>query len=163
MNDKNTIILHPQISYDIIGAAMCVHSERGPGRDEGIYHCALLHALKQQGLKASTKLRGVLKSRKWVADKFELDILVEDTIILELKHIRKPFAPSHYCQLINYLKFWKKDPGILINFGLERLKYDRIPFRPVEASVTCDELWNQYLAKNIPEIPARFTLHFLPS
>ncbi len=150
MNSRNEQpeILHPRLSYAIIGAAMNVHSELGPGWDEEIYHKALLHALHAQGIKAESKLRGVLKNHDLIADEFELDILVEDSIILELKHVIKPFAPAHYCQLINYLKFWGKDLGILINFGLERLEYKRVPFSPVSGTMTHNELWNMFQEEN---------------
>jgi GxxExxY protein len=143
-----TTILHQKLSYEIIGAAMDVHNELGPGWDEEIYHRALLHALNNRGIKAESKLRGIFENHDRVADEFELDILVEDTIILELKHIRKPFAPAHYCQLINYLKFWKKDLGILINFGLERLEYQRIPFSPAEGIIVTNDPWKTYLSDN---------------
>jgi len=126
---------------------MAVHSELGPGWDEEVYHKALLLALNAQGIKAESKLRGVLKNHDLIADEFELDILVEDTVILELKHIRKPFTLAHYCQLINYLKFWKKDLGILINFGLERLEYERIPFSPMIGSITHNNLWEKFQEK----------------
>jgi GxxExxY protein len=145
-----TTILHQKRSYEIIGAAMDVHNELGPGWDEETYHRALLYALEKRGIKAESKLRGVLKNHQLVADEFELDILVEDTILLELKHIRKPFAPAHYCQLINYLKFWQKDLGILINFGLERLQYDRIPFSEIKGTTSSNHLWEQYLSENDP-------------
>lgn len=150
MNDKHTEskILHPRLSYDLMGAAMSVHSELGPGWDEEVYHCALLHALHKRGIKAESKLRGTLKNHEQVADEFELDILVENTIILELKHIRKAFAPAHYCQLINYLKFWKKDLGILINFGLERLEYKRVPFTSAQGAVCSNDLWKSGLSEN---------------
>jgi len=150
MDEKNEQpkILHPRLSYAIIGAAMNVHSELGPGWDEEIYHKALLHALHAQGIKAESKLRGVLENHDLIADEFELDILVEDSIVLELKHIVKPFAPAHYCQLINYLKFWGKDLGILINFGLERLEYKRVPFSPMVGTMTRNELWNTFSEEN---------------
>jgi hypothetical protein len=61
MNNSMTKILHQKISYEIIGAAMNVHSELGPGWDEEIYHQALLQALNQRGIKAESKLRGILK------------------------------------------------------------------------------------------------------
>ena len=148
--DNNNQIIHAELSYAIIGAAMKIHSELGPGWDEETYHNALLHALNSQGIKAESKLRGILKNHALPADEFELDILVEDTIILELKHIIKPFAPAHFCQLLNYLKFWKKDLGILINFGLERLEYTRVPFSPVDGKITRDNLWNEFRSKNNP-------------
>ncbi|MCU0858510.1 MAG: GxxExxY protein [Pontiellaceae bacterium] len=144
--------IHAELSYAIVGAAMEVHSKLGTGWDEETYHVALLHALSRQGIKAGSKLRGVLKNHDLIADEFELDILVEDTIILELKHILSPFAPAHHFQLINYLKFWNKNLGILINFGLERLQYKRIPFTPISGVMNRDESWdtlNNNIAKQI--------------
>jgi GxxExxY protein len=132
MNAENKIpLLHPELSYAVTGAAMSVHRELGPGWDESAYHAALLHVLECRGIKAESKVRGVLDNHGLTADEFELDILVEDTIILELKHLTGPFAPAHHLQLINYLKFWNKNLGMLVNFGLERLQYKRVPFTPV--------------------------------
>jgi GxxExxY protein len=147
MSEDKKMPIHTELSYAIIGAAMEVHSKLGPGWDEEAYHVALLHALSRQGIKAESKLPGVLKNHGLIADEFELDILVEDKIILELKHILRPFAPAHHFQLINYLKFWNKNLGILINFGLERLQYKRIPFTPVSGVITRDGTWNS-LSKN---------------
>lgn len=110
---------------------MNVHSRLGPGWDEEAYHDALLNELCRKGIKAESKVRGVLENHGLNADVFELDILVEDAVILELKHLMGPFAPAHYLQLINYLKFWNKNLGMLVNFGLERLQYKRVPFTPV--------------------------------
>jgi GxxExxY protein len=130
-----TQLLHPELSYAVTGAAMNVHRELGPGWDESAYHAALLHALDRQGIKAKSKMRGILDNHGLTADEYELDILVEDTIVLELKHLIGPFAPVHHLQLINYLKFWNKNLGILINFGLERLQYKRVPFTPVAGNL----------------------------
>jgi len=125
-----------------------VHRELGPGWDEEAYHLALLHALNSQGIKAESKLRGVLKNRELTADEFELDILVEDTIVLELKHLLQPFAPAHYLQLINYLKFWNKELGLLINFGLDRLQYKRVPFTPVTSVINHAGAWDRFREEN---------------
>ena len=137
---RNTVpeILHSELSYEIVGAAMDVHNELGPGWDEESYHRAMLHAFKERGVQAKSKLRGELNHQGIIADQFELDILVEGLVVLELKHLVGPFAPSHRCQLINYLKLWGKDLGILINFGLDRLKCERIPYSPV-AGITHHE------------------------
>ncbi len=143
MNDAGKNILHPELSYAIIGAAMDVHNELGPGWDEEAYHRAMLHALKGRGVRAESKLRGALMHQGIVADRFELDILVENQIVLELKHLVGSFAPSHRCQLINYLKFWGKDLGILINFGLDRLKYERIPYSPVDGTIQHEDPKNK--------------------
>ena len=143
MNNVTPKVLHPELSYAVIGAAMDVHNELGPGWDEEAYHLAMLHALKGRGLRAESKLRGSLMHQGIVADRFELDILVENKLVLELKHIVADFAPPHRCQLINYLKFWEKDLGILINFGLDRLKYERVPYTPVDGRVQHEDPLNK--------------------
>lgn len=148
---KNENVLYPELSYEITGAAMKVHSEIGPGWDEEAYHRALLHALRKKGLRAESKLRGVLRHRDQAADLFELDILVEDLIVLELKHLRGGFDSAHTIQLINYLKFWEKGLGILINFGLDRLRYERIPFSPRTGSLECNDAYKLFSGEN----PAR--------
>jgi len=142
-------LLYPKLSYEITGAAMDVHNKLGPGWDEEAYHLALLTALRNRGLCAESKTRGVLKNNDLVADTFELDFLVEDKVILELKHLPGRFDPAHYIQLINYLKFWNKDLGILINFGLDRLHYERLPFSPRTGKLKCTGLARR---ANIEEI-----------
>ena len=121
-------LLHPELSYAVVGAAMDVHNEMGPGLDEEVYHLAMLQALSDRGLRMESKVRGDLMHRGMVAHQFVLDILVEDTLILELKHLMGSFVPIHYLQLLNYLKFWNKDLGLLLNYGLERLQSVRIPY-----------------------------------
>ncbi len=56
----NNHVIYPELSYKIMGAAMDVHNQLGPGWDEDAYHSALVHALRKSGLKAESKLRGVL-------------------------------------------------------------------------------------------------------
>jgi len=127
--------------------AMNVHNQLGPGWDEDAYHSALLHALRKSDLKAESKLRGILKHRDLNADTFELDILVEDSIILELKHLMDRFHPAHMIQLINYQKFWNKDLGILLNFGLDRLQFERIPFTPRTGPLKVDDAFKRFHEK----------------
>ena len=143
MNNKKPII-YKELSHDIIGAAMQVHNELGPGWAEEAYHLAMVMALEARGIKVESKLNGKLYHRNLLADEFQLDILVADKIILELKHLKTGFAQKHYVQLINYLKFWKKNLGILINFGLERLRYKRIPYTPVPFAFESTGAWDGY-------------------
>lgn len=143
MTLTNGHLLYPKLSYEIIGAAMDVHNELGPGWDEWDYHRAMLAALEIRGVKAQSHLRKSLQHRAEDVDRMELDILVDDRVVLELKHIKTDFHPSHYTQIINYLKLWDKQLGLLINFGQERLRYKRIPFtekRPVCNWVGVDHL-----------------------
>jgi GxxExxY protein len=143
-NDFSHNLLYPELSFMIIGAAMDVHNQLGPGWDEDSYHSALLHGLRKSGLQAESKLRGILKHRDHDTDVFELDILVEDSIILELKHLLDRFTPAHMIQLINYQKFWEKDLGILLNFGLDRLQFERIPFTPRTGPLQSNAAYKQF-------------------
>ena len=140
----NPDLLHPELSHSIIGAAFDVHNELGPGWDEWDYHRAMLESLHSKGLKAESHLRKPLIHRDEKVDHFELDILVENQIILELKHIRIGFSDQNYTQVINYLKCWQKNLGILINFGLERLCYKRVPYTPANGEVSFAGYWNDF-------------------
>ncbi len=134
-------LLHEEITKQVIGAGMDVFNSVGPGWDEWDYHRAMLKALADRGVKAESHLRGSLMHRGECVDRFELDILVEDKVILELKHIREGFAPAHYVQLIGYLKFWKKDLGLLMNFGGDRLYFKRVPYTPRKGEMRMAGKW----------------------
>lgn len=153
----NPDLRHPELSHAIIGAAFTVHNELGPGWDEWDYHRSMLDALQSKGLHVKSHLRENLMHRGVPADEFELDILVENRIILELKHIRSDFASEHYIQLINYLKRWEKDLGILINFGLERLGYKRVPYAPTNGEICFDGYWDD-LAARLPGLTDKIIL-----
>lgn len=144
-------LLHPELSHQIIGAAFDVHNELGPGWDEWDYHRAMLNALRTRNLTAESHLSKRLMHRDEPVDEFELDILVDNRVILELKHIRTGFASQHYTQLINYLKCWEKDLGMLINFGMERLYYKRVPHTPVSGKICLEGYWDSIVSQ-MPDI-----------
>jgi GxxExxY protein len=144
-------LLHEEITKQVIGAGMDVFNSVGPGWDEWDYHRAMLKALADRGMKAESHLRGDLMHRGQCADRFELDIMIEDKVILELKHIRDGFAPEHYVQLISYLKFWKKDLGLLMNFGGDRLYFKRVPYTPRKGEVGMAGKWSD-LQREYPEL-----------
>jgi len=153
----NPDLKHPELSHSIIGAAFDVHNELGPGWDEWDYHRAMLESLHSKGLNAESHLRKSLNHRDESVDHFELDILVENKIILELKHIRAGFSDQHYTQIINYLKCWEKDLGILINFGLERLYYKRVPHTPSEGTTSLSGYWTDFEHQH-PELAKKIHL-----
>ncbi len=130
---------------------MDVHNEMGPGWDEWDYHRAMIESLVAKGHNVVSHERKELVHRGKVVDHFELDLLVDDLVILELKHIRSDFHPEHYTQIINYLKRWNKRLGILINYGLERLSYKRVPYDPVERTVLHIGKWLE-LTQRVPEL-----------
>lgn len=113
-----------QLTKVIIGCAIDVHKEFGPGMLEKTYEKALLMLLAEKGLKVQSQLEVPVTFRGVVIDNaFKLDVLVEDLIIVELKAVEK-ILPVHEAQLITYLKLMKKPKGILINFYSTNIFYE---------------------------------------
>jgi GxxExxY protein len=110
------------ITSTIIGAAIEVHKELGPGLLESVYELCLCKLLFEKGLKVERQktLPIVFRGEKLAKD-FFIDILVEDEIILELKSV-DIIMPIHEAQLLTYLKLADKRLGLLINFNVVLLK-----------------------------------------
>lgn len=113
-----------KLTKDIIGCAIDVHKEFGPGMFEKTYEKALLMLLAEKGLKAQSQLEVPVVFRGVEIDNaFRLDLLVEDLIVIELKAVEK-ILPVHEAQLLTYLKLMKKPKGILINFYSTNIFYE---------------------------------------
>ncbi len=110
------------LTEKIIGCAIKVHRVLGPGLLESAYEVCLLHELTKVGLKAERQVKVpiVYDGLKLEADYF-IDILVEDTVVLELKSVEQ-VLPIHEAQLLTYLKLANKKLGLLINFNVTLLK-----------------------------------------
>jgi GxxExxY protein len=106
-----------ELTYIIIGAAIEIHRELGPGLLESIYEKCLIHLLKEKGLKVASqqKVPLIFKGLKLDCD-LRFDLLVEDAIIVEIKSVES-LLPIHSAQLLSYLRLLKKPKGILINFN----------------------------------------------
>ena len=98
-------------THAVIGKAMEVHRELGPGLDEIFYHRLLSEKLVAAGIEHELKPRRELVHRGIVADIFEPDMVFPGRLIPELKVLRGPFAPAHFTQLICYLKLWSFRPA----------------------------------------------------
>jgi GxxExxY protein len=106
-----------QLSYDIIGFAIEVHKELGPGLLESIYEKCLAHLLIQNGYKVTRQQSVPLNFRGLYLDcELRFDLMVNDLIIVELKTVEE-LIPIHEAQLLTYLKLLKKPKGVLINFN----------------------------------------------
>jgi GxxExxY protein len=106
-----------QLSRAIIGFAIEVHKELGPGLLESVYEKCLTYLLLQNGYKVDRQQTIPLKFRGLDMDcELRFDLLVNDQIIVELKSVEK-LLPIHEAQLLTYLKLLKKPKGILINFN----------------------------------------------
>lgn len=105
------------ISYEILGRAIEVHKELGPGLLESVYEKCLTHLLIQNRIKVERQKRVPVNFKGLEIDcDLRFDLLVEDLVIVELKTVEK-ILPIHEAQLLTYLKLMDKPKGILINFN----------------------------------------------
>jgi len=115
---------HDALTETIIGAAIAVHRELGPGLLESTstYEACHAHKLINQGLFVERQKELPVRYRDVLLDcGYRIDLMVEGKIIVELKTIEK-LMPIHHAQLITYLKLSGCHTGLLINFNECRLK-----------------------------------------
>jgi len=106
-----------ELTHTIIGAAIEIHKELGPGLLESIYEKCLTHLLKKKGLQLMMQQKIPLIFRGLYLDcDLRFDLLVENCIIVEIKAV-DGLLPIHEAQLLTYLKLLSKPKGILINFN----------------------------------------------
>jgi GxxExxY protein len=110
------------ITEKIIGAAIAVHNELGPGLLESAYETCLAFELAGQGLivERQKALPVVYKDVKLDCG-YRLDLLVEQKVVVELKAVAR-IEPVHTAQVLSYLKLTKCKVGLLINFNVKMLK-----------------------------------------
>ena len=106
------------LSYKVIGCAMEVYNVLGPGLLESVYEKALIHELQINGLSVSSQVPVEMSYKGAnLGEGLRLDLLVEDSLIVELKSVDE-LKPVHYKQLLTYLKLLDKRIGLLINFNV---------------------------------------------
>ena len=111
-----------ELTGRVIGAAISVHSELGPGVEETACEEALCVKLTAIGIEHERQKPLPLEYKKVVLDcGFRLDILVEDRLPLELKAVEK-IHPIHEAQLLTYMRLGKHSLGLLVNFDVPLLK-----------------------------------------
>ena len=110
------------LATEIIGAAIEVHKQLGPGLLESTYETCLAYELELLGLKVKRQLAlpVVYKEVKLDAG-YRIDLLVENRVIVEIKSV-EAFAEIHTAQLLTYLKLKDLKLGLLINFNEVLLK-----------------------------------------
>ena len=119
--------------YQIIGAAMVVHSELNWGLLEAVYNEALHLELLDRGIDNEREQNIPCYYKHHLMEKrYQMDLVVDD-IIIELKSVEE-LTSAHRAQLFNYLRLTKKPIGLLINFGQESLQGERYAY---------DELTNE--------------------
>ena len=112
-----------KISENIIGSAIDVHKELGPGLLESAYEECLCHELALRGIRFSRQNAISIRYKGVNLEcGYRMDLLVEDKIVVELKSIDK-LMPIHEAQLLSYLKLSHCTVGLLINFNVLILKH----------------------------------------
>jgi GxxExxY protein len=104
------------LTHAIIGCAYKVFNMLGYGFLESVYEKSLLIELQKKGIQAKAQQDIIVQYEGNIVGEFKADILVEDTVIVELKSI-KQITKAHEVQLVNYLCATGKDVGLIINFG----------------------------------------------
>ena len=113
---------HETLTESIIGAAIEVHRELGPGLMESAYEECLCHELSLRRLSFQRQVPLPVHYKKVNLDcGYRMDLVVENTVIVELKAV-ETLQPVHEAQLITYLKLSTKPVGLLINFNVPVLK-----------------------------------------
>jgi GxxExxY protein len=111
-----------KITETIIGAAIAVHRELGPGLLESAYEACLFYELVQRGLQIERQKGLPVTYRGVHLDcGYRIDLLVEQQVIVELKAVEK-LDPIHEAQLLSYLKLSGARVGLLINFHVTELR-----------------------------------------
>jgi GxxExxY protein len=107
-----------QLSSKIIGAAIEVHKTLGPGLLESTYEKCLCYELNLRGIPFTNQVSlPVVYKGKQLDCRYQMDLVVENTIILELKSCEK-VEPIHQAQLLTYLKLSGLNLGLLLNFNV---------------------------------------------
>ncbi len=110
-----------ELTERIIGAAIRVHRELGPGLLESAYEACMAYELADGGLTVERqKLLPVTYRGLQLDEGYRLDLLVGDTVIVELKAVSR-LDPIHEAQLLSYLRLAAKPVGLLINFHVSKL------------------------------------------
>ena len=110
-------------TYKIIGAIYEVYNHLGPGLLESVYEIALAHELRNLGFSVDCQVPIEVNYKgESLGVCFRADIIVDDTVVLELKSVEK-IDNVHHKQLLTYLKLTNKKIGLLVNFGDANIKH----------------------------------------
>ena len=113
-----------ELTEKIIGCAFRVYNKMGSGFLESVYEKCLLIELRRVGLQAEAQIPITVRYDEEVVGEFVADVVVENSVILELKAVRK-LVEAHEVQLVNELVATGKPVGLLINFGDSQVEVKR--------------------------------------
>ena len=117
-----------EVSHQVIGSAIAVHRELGPGLLESAYEACLALELTEQGLRFERQKPMAVVYKGLVVDcGYRLDLLVEGAVVIEIKAVDE-ILPVHRAQLLSYLKLSSYPLGLLINFHAKVLVEDIVRY-----------------------------------
>jgi GxxExxY protein len=117
---------HEELTGKIIGAAIEVHSQLGPGYIESFYENALVYELRKRGLIVEQQVEmPVIYDTKIEVGKHRLDLIVEKEIVIDLKAISE-LLPIHFAILKSQLRAAKRKHGLILNFAKVTLEAKRV-------------------------------------
>jgi len=119
---KEPLRKEDKVTGKIIGAAIEVHKQLGPGLLESAYQICLAREMELRGINFEReKPLPIIYKGTNLDQGYRLDFLVEDSIIVELKSVKK-LNEIHHAQTLSYLKLANLQLGLLLNFNVIRLK-----------------------------------------
>ena len=116
---------YEQLTEKIIGCAIEVHKKLGPGFLESIYENAFIIELQKQNLQVERQREVVIKYDSVEIGRHRLDLIIDDTIVVELKAI-KNIEDVHFAIVKSYLKALGKEHGLIINFSKKVIEVKRV-------------------------------------
>lgn len=124
---KITKQLVNSLSYKIVGCAIEVHKQLGPGLLESVYETCFVDELISQRLKVERQIPvPIIYKGKDLGTNLVLDLVVNDLVIVEIKAV-EVMIPVFKAQLLSYLKLTGKPKGLLINFHCQNIKDHLVP------------------------------------
>lgn len=141
------------LTYRVIGAAMDVHNQIGPGYKEEIYEKALAVEIEKRGMLVQRQVPIEVTYNDEPVGLFFLDILVEGQVVVEIKALSHTLTGDELAQTINYLKAGQYPVGLLLNFGRRKLEFRRL-FPPKDTSVPVQRIGRDNVRKSfLPDPP----------
>ena len=112
-----------ELTHEIIGSAMSVHSSLGPGLLESAYRSCLCHELTLRGISWEQEVPVAVSYKGQILDvAYRLDLVVQGIVVVEVKAVTK-VIDVHQAQLLSYLRLSDRQVGLLINFHVKHLRH----------------------------------------
>ena len=136
MDSATESLKHRELTEKIIGTFYDVYNDLGHGFLESIYEQALAIALAQAGMKVERQVPVRVWFRGQQIGDFRADILVDDSVLIQLKAVRT-IEQAHEKQILNYLRATNIEVGLLFNFG-EKPQFRRLVYENERKKIRVD-------------------------